>query len=276
MNPEAIFEYVLVDGYVESTKNPEIFENLTGTAIYEVLRVVNGKPMFLEDHLERVYNSANLTNYNMQFNRDEIVTHIKRLISENGIKNNNIKLLLTFDKHGKEVFLVYGIESFYPPISYYEEGIRTVLYNYQREKPNAKVQHIGFKEKVNGFINKEKAFEALLINDEGYILEGSRSNIFFIMEGQLFTTPATEVLLGITRKHIISLGSKIGYPVIERSLHKRELNSVEGLFISGTSVGILPISSVEELQLPKKDHRIIAELLEGYQNLVNDMCLSNS
>lgn len=276
MKPEAIFDCILVDGDMESTKKLEIFKNLTGPAIYEVIRVVNGKPMFLEDHLERVYNSANLTNYNMKFNKNQIVTHINRLINENEINNNNIKLLLTFDEGGKETFLVYGIDSFYPPISYYEEGIRTLLYNHQREKPNAKVQQIDFRQKVKEFITKANAFEALLINDDGYILEGSRSNMFFIMDGQLFTTPATEVLLGITRKYIISLAKKLGYPVVERNLHKDELSNLEGIFISGTSVGILPVSSVEELKLPKDNHKIIMTLLEGYQNLVNDMSSDNT
>ncbi len=78
-----------------------------------------------------------------------------------------------------QVFLVFFIKSFYPPKEYYENGIHTTLFHYERQNPNAKVQIGGdFKMEVAKKLEEEKAFEALLVNQSGYIPEGSRSNMF--------------------------------------------------------------------------------------------------
>ncbi|MGM0396073.1 MAG: aminotransferase class IV [Bacillota bacterium] len=271
MTPEAIFEYLSVNGKLESVEEAKVFDRITGPAIYEVIRVVNGKPLFLEDHLERIFKSSELAEFNITYNKDDIRAHVMRLIDSDDIGDNNIKLLATTDESGEEMFLIYAVDSFYPPSSYYNEGVKTILFNHQRDNPNAKVQHSDFRQRVKDAMTRENAFEALLVNEQGYILEGSRSNMFYVMNQKLYTAPAADVLLGITRKHIIALALRLGYPVLERRLHKDEIDKLEGMFISGTSVGILPVSWIDDKKLPTVDNIIINKLVEGYKGLMNEV-----
>jgi len=271
MQQEAIFEFISVNGRIVKTEDAQVFERVKGSAIYEVIRVVKGNPMFLDDHLVRMVGSAKLADFKLPYDLDEIRDHVIRLIASNGIVDNNIKLLATTDDTGKGLFMVYGVESFYPPESYYRQGIKVILFNHQRENPNAKVQHSDFRQRVKIAMDEEKAFEALLVNEEGHILEGSRSNMFYVLDGRLYTAPASDVLLGITRKHIIALSLRLGYAVHERRLHKDELGRVEGLFVSGTSIGVLPVSMVDDLKLPTMGNEIISDLVEGYKSLMNDV-----
>ena len=271
MQSEAIFKYLSVDGELIKVEESIIFERITGPAIYEVIRVVKGNPMFLEDHLVRMFASAKLADFRIPFDRDEIRSQVLRLINANNIDNNNIKILSTLDDSGAEIFLVYAVESFYPPEYYYKEGIKTILFDHQRENPNAKVQHSDFRQRVKDAMNSKDAFEALLVNGRGHILEGSKSNMFYVMNNKLYTAPATDVLLGITRKHIIALSMRLGYPVLERRLSKDELDKLEGLFISGTSIGVLPVAWIDDIELPTAKNKIVNELVEGYRHLMNEL-----
>ncbi|WP_422484409.1 aminotransferase class IV [Gudongella sp. DL1XJH-153] len=271
MKPEAIFKYLSVDGKLMEVEESTVFDRITGPAIYEVVRVVKGNPMFLEDHLERMFGSAKLADLRIPYNRDEIRSQVLRLIKANNIDNNNIKILYTLDESEVEIFLVYAVESFYPPENYYREGIKVILFEHQRENPNAKVQHSDFRQRVKNAMNNKDAFEALLVNGQGHILEGSRSNMFYVMNNTLYTAPAEDVLLGITRKHIIALSMKLGYPVLERRLGRDELDKLEGLFISGTSVGVLPVSWIDDIELPTAENKIVNELVEGYKQLMNEV-----
>ncbi len=271
MKSEAIFEYLSVDGELKNVEDTTIFERITRPAIYEVIRVAKGNPMFLDDHLERMFDSAKLADFRITYNRDEIRSHVLRLINADNIDNNNIKLLSTLDESGAEIFLIYAVESFYPPEYYYSEGIKTILFDHQRENPNAKVQHSDFRQRVKDAMNSKDAFEALLVNGQGHILEGSRSNMFYVMNKKLYTAPTADVLLGITRKHIIALAMKLGYPVLERRLGKDEIDKLEGLFISGTSVGVLPVAWIDDIELPTAENKIVNELVEGYKHLMNEL-----
>jgi len=171
--------------------------------------------------------------------------------------------------------MVYCIESFYPPNDYYLKGINTVLYNYERKNPNAKVLVSTFKEDVTKVIKQNNSFEALLVTDEGYIPEGSRSNVFFVKGEKLFTAPKKDVLLGITRKHVFKICGSLNIKVIEESINKQDLNKLEGAFISGTSVNILPISYIGELKLDSVNNKILTEIIKAYNTLIDEYISNN-
>lgn len=267
MKPEAIFDYIFVDGECEKISESMVFEKVTGTAIYEVIRVSGGRPLFLEDHLARMFQSAGLIEFKIGYDKSQIEAFVANLISANEIDNNNIKILAAETKEGNNIFLVYAVKSFYPPESYYRDGVNTISFRHQRATPNAKVQHSEFRERVKEAMDKADAFEALLVNEEGYILEGSRSNMFYVMDEVLFTAPASDVLLGITRKHIIKMAENMGYKVRERRLHESELKKVEGLFISGTSIGVLPVSKVNGTRLETAKNKLVIGLVEEYRKI---------
>ena len=264
MKPEAIEKFYMVNGKLESTNNMEIFKKIERSPIYEVIRVIEGVPLFLEEHLKRMRKSAYIINYPIERTDKEIEEDIERLILQNEVKNLNIKLLCVDIDGIGQVFLTYFIESFYPPVEYYQKGIHTILFHYERENPNAKIQRIFFKEEVARQLKEKKAFEALLVNKEGYIPEGSRSNMFFVKGKTIYTAPRGDVLLGITRKYIFDVCRELNIKVVEENINVKDLDKIDGAFISGTSVNVLPISSIDDIKLNSVNNNIIKEVNKAY------------
>ncbi|NMB28010.1 MAG: aminotransferase class IV [Tissierellia bacterium] len=270
MRPEAIKKFYMINGQLESTTNIKIFEKIEKSPIYEVIRVIDGVPLFLEEHLERMRKSAYIINCQIEREDREIKEDIKKLIIQNKVENLNIKLLCVDIEGMGQAFLTYFIESFYPPVEYYKEGIHTILFHYERENPNAKVQMVSFREEVARQLKEKEAFEALLVNKDGYIPEGSRSNMFFVKDGRIYTAPKGDVLLGITRKYIFDVCEKLNVKVIEENIHVEDLNKVDGAFMSGTSVNVLPIATIDHIKLDSVNNKIIKEINNAYVNKMKE------
>lgn len=266
MKIEAILKYYLCNGSMYSINEKEPFLKIVDPVVYEVIRVIDGVPLFLEEHLERMRKSAELTDVKISYSDQEIEKDIKLLIKENDVKNLNVKLL--FDSSAN--YFVFFINSYYPEKEVYEKGIHTILYNSERKNPNAKVINVSFKDQVNKKIKEEGAFEALLVNKEGYITEGSRSNMFFVKGQKVFTAPAGEVLMGVTRKHIMNICDKLGIEVIERNISVNELKYLDGAFMTGTSVNVLPISSIDKLKYDSVVNEIINKIQKEYIKDLNE------
>lgn len=275
MRPEAIRDYYIVNGRVESTANLDIFNHIEKPPIYEVIRAVEGVPLFLEDHLKRMYDSGEIIGYDIDKDKEDISKDIRSLILKNKVDNLNVKLLSTEIEDMGKVFLVYNIESFYPPEEYYKQGIHTTLFHYERSNPNAKVLFTSFKEDVAKALQEKNAFEALLVSKSGYIPEGSRSNIFFVKGDKVYTANGSDVLIGITRKHIFNVCEKLNIKIIEESIHIDDLNKLDGGFMSGTSVNVLPISTIDDIKLDSVNNPIIKEINKEFINQIREYILNH-
>jgi len=265
MKIEAIRQYFIVNGKLIPTSNTEAFEKIEEPVIYEVIRVIQGVPLFLEEHLERMKKSADLVGVRLHREDEEIHKDIMRLIEANEEENLNVKLLYT-SPEGNPMLFAYFIKSFYPPEEYYRTGIHTILFNYERENPNAKIERSSFREKINKELEKSKAFEALLVNSKGYVTEGSRSNMFFVKGNKIYTAPEGAVLLGITRKYILQVCKELNIEVVEENTHIDEIPKLDGAFMSGTSVNVLPISSINDIKLDSVNNPVIKKVSHGYMN----------
>lgn len=275
MKSEARNKYFkLNDIILETSDDHHIFQEIVKPSIYEVIRVIDGVPIFLDDHLDRMFTSASIIDYEMSYNKDEIKNSIKEVILKNEVKNQNIKLLgSTVDND--RVFLIYFKDSFYPPKEYYNNGIKTILYEHERDNPNAKVQVNNFRKDVEGAREKNNAFEALLVNKEGYIPEGSRSNIFFVKNDQIYTAPSDQVLLGITRKYIFSVAEILNIDIIEKTIHKDDIRKLEGAFMTSTSVDVLPITRIDNMIIESTDNEVIRNLNASYNDLIKNFIKKN-
>ncbi|OOM16295.1 aminotransferase class IV [Clostridium saccharobutylicum] len=230
--------------------------------IYEVLRVIDGKPIFLENHLERMKNSFKLINKEFTLKYDEISAKINRLIQLENKTEGNIKLTYGINE---KVLRVFFIQHSYPSEDLYEHGVKTILYFGERENPNAKIVNDNFREKVSKEITASNAFEAILVDRNGYITEGSKSNIFMVKNGELLTSPTKAVLPGVTRGEIIKIAEKLGIRVKEVEYRYDEINKLDGMFISGTSPKVLPINKVDNVEL-NQNNDIIINLMREYDN----------
>lgn len=265
MENEAILDYGMHNGspYKALQKNP--LASLKGHSIYEVIRIIDGIPLYLEEHIERLRKSAKLINQNINRSDKELIEDIYKLVDRNKEYNLNVKILCgNFQENNEDVYL-YFMKSFYPPKDIYKKGINTILYKSERKNPHAKTLNKELRQGVNEKMKEKNAFEALLVNYNNQITEGSRSNVFFARDNILYTPPGSKVLLGVTRTKILELCKLNNIQVVERNISTLDLEGYDGGVITGTSVNVLPIRSIEDIILDSPDIDIIQRLINIYE-----------
>ncbi len=264
MDNEAILKYYMYNGEIVPTSNEDGFKEATSPLIYEVIRIIDGVPVFLEGHIDRMRKSAELIGKTIKKSDEEITEEIHKLIDANKEHSMNIKLLCTNVDSPDQTFMIYYIKSSYPEKEVYEKGIHTILFHSERENPNAKIVNANLRQRINDEIKNQGAYEALLVNRNGYITEGSRSNMFFVKGDKVYTAPAGDVLLGITRNEIMNVCREQNIEVIEEEVHKDSLKDLDGAFMTGTSVNALPITTIDDIRLDSVNNIIVSKIAEGY------------
>lgn len=237
---------------------------MKSTIIYEVLRIIDGKALFLEDHLERMKNSFDLINEKFSLNNDEIELKIKKFINKENKLCGNIKITYSIFEKTLDVFF---INHSYPDKEMYDNGVKTILYFGERENPNAKILNDDFRCKINEEIENNNAYEAILVDRNGIITEGSRSNIFMIKNNTILTSPTKSILPGVTRKKVLELANKLDFKVLEEEYNYKKINELDAMFICGTSPKILPIALVNDIEMDAKNP-VILKLMEEYDDSV--------
>lgn len=261
-------DYYLYNG--ETKKSSEFnaeFMN-KGKSLYEVIRVIDGLPIFLERHMERLFLSSKLVDLTVPYNISEIKSKIHELLAVNKCNIGNIKIVFNFYK-GECNFYAYFLKHSYPSKEEYENGVKTILFHGERDNPNAKVVNLSFREAVDLKIKESGAYEAILIDRDGKVTEGSKSNIFMIKGKEVFTAPISKVLPGITREFIIKAAVKRGYKVTEIEYNYKDIKNLDGMFISGTSPKVLPIRSVDEIELLSNQNQVVKDIMTGYDEEIS-------
>jgi branched-chain amino acid aminotransferase len=121
MNKEAVKNYFIINGEIISTDDMRVFDTIKISPIYEVIRIMDGIPLFFEEHVKRMRRSAEIVGKTIFRKDQEIIGDIKKLIEANNVKNLNVKLLSAYEEGKKETFLAYFIESYYPDEKVYRE-----------------------------------------------------------------------------------------------------------------------------------------------------------
>lgn len=261
---ECINNFFIEDNKI---KESNLFEEKwikEGKSLYEVIRIIDGAPLFLKSHLTRFYNSAKLEGLSLWLDEKDIREKINKLIEVNKVSIGNIKLVFNFNKNNK--FLCYFLKHNYPKGLDYKEGVKTILYHGERENPNAKVINMDFRKVVGEKIKEEKVYEAILVDRNGYITEGSKSNIFMIKDGKVITAPVEKVLPGITRQNIIDVCKNLNLKIKEEKVYYKDIDKLDGLFISGTSPKVLPIKFVDNIQFKSSENQLIVRIMKGYND----------
>jgi len=220
--------------------NDDILQS--GKVVYEVIRVEEGVPLYVEDYLDRLEKTIHLSGINVDFSRNHILESILRLIRINDHKSGPVKLMLSSDD-----FLLHYMKPYLPDTDGYISGVKTIFMHEERINPNAKVWNAVFREKIIAALKQSGAYEAILVSKNQEITEGSRSNVFFVKGDKLFTAPASTVLPGITRMKVLKACSLVGIKVNEVPLPFGEIRNFESAFLTGTSRKVLPISQIDDL-----------------------------
>lgn len=233
----------------------EVEPLINDAKIYEVIRVIEGRAIFLKEHFQRMNESIHLSGIEGSLNYEEFKNSAELLIKENSFKNLNIRVSYFYDK--KPFTLFYFIESYYPSKEEFIEGVHTITVKMERANPNVKAFQKEFKDNVTRIIKEEKAFEAILINHDDTVSEGSKSNIFFVKDNKLITSPDSSVLLGVTRNKVISVCEENLIEVEKRIIRLDEIESFDGVFLTGTSNDVLPIKTIDDMLFNSSENEVV-------------------
>ncbi|URZ06252.1 aminotransferase class IV [Clostridium felsineum] len=266
---KCVQEYFVLNGKVEKV---EVFDGdfvNRGKSIYEVIRIIDGVPLFLDKHIARLERSFGLEQLKMSTDIKHVKRDIFTLIKANKAKEGNIKIVFNY-LDGEYSTYLYFIKHKYPDKLDYENGVKTILYNGERENPNAKVINLNFRQMVDKEIKEKGVFEAILVDRNGNITEGSKSNIFMVQDNIVYTAPREDVLPGITREVIVGICKQCGYTVEDRRISCKEISKLQGLFISGTSPKVLPISQVDNIEINSQNNETIRNIRKAYDNYISN------
>jgi len=245
-----------------------------GISVYEVIRVINGRLLFLEDHYERLKTSLSLTGHSYTPDLTEFVRLLHLLLEANKFAEGNIKIVINFKPAVDPCFLLYYIPHHYPSDKQYQEGVTLSTFRFVREEPNKKIWRSEFRKKVKELTASGSVYEILLVSPQGFITEASRANIFFLKENTLFTAPAGTVLPGITRKHIFTICHQLNIELFEKTILKNELENFNGAFITGTSPKVLPVQRIDNTGYIV-GHELINRLMKAFEELIEEYFRNN-
>jgi len=269
---EPVREYFVKDGVVMQTRQFDPAWSKGRKTSYEVMRVIDGAPLFAEEHVSRLIQSAMKAGLKEIIDPEKIKDSIGKLIHANTREDGNILFCLIPDKE-KVYVLSWYVEHHYPLEEDYRSGVFVRTMKAIRKQPNAKIWNAELRSKAQYLISSSDAYEVLLVDKKKNITEGSKSNIFFIRGNSVFTTPEADVLQGITRQKVLQLCSDSLIKVSEQEIALQELAFYEAAFITGTSPGILPVSMIEKHRF-NTSNEIMKKLMAAYNTLVGEAAIS--
>lgn len=238
----------------------------SGTAIFRLL-----------DHTDRLFRSLHILRMNMPYDRDTINAACLDALRKNHLESAYIRPMCFYGAEGMGLradnLKVHAIIAAWSWGSYLgsdglEKGIRIKTSSFTRHHVNITM----CKAKANGnYINSMLALqealdcgydEALLLDNEGYVAEGSGENIFIVRNGALYTPDLTSALEGITRDTIMTLAEECNYRVVEKRLTRDEVYIADEAFFTGTAAEVTPIRELDGRQIGNGQRGPITEKLQ--------------
>ncbi len=264
-----MIEYAYLNGQIVPTKDANInvadLGLLRGYGVFDFFRAIDGRPIFMDDHLDRFEKSRSYLGLHIDVNRDEIKVAILTLIERNHHSLLGIKLVCTggYSDDGYTLPPSPNLMMLAKPFVFhpFEMGLKLMKVEHQRDMPTIKTTNYI---KPISLLPKMKEINAddVLYHMNGYISESSRSNIFIIKNGVLIT-PHSGILEGITRKRILSFAPQI-LPVEVRQIHISEVQEANEVFLCGSTKRISPVTMIDEVKYATGPYttRLYERLLE--------------
>ncbi|MBI2436390.1 MAG: aminotransferase class IV family protein [Candidatus Magasanikbacteria bacterium] len=220
-----------------------------GFGVYENLRMRNFKIAHVDEHIKRLFESADLIHLIHHFDIKEIIDATLKLVEKNNIENANIKMILV----GGENPLLYTfmLAPKYLEKKEYRDGVKVISYHHERFLPQVKSLNMLPSYIIYKLAQKQNAYDALLIDRNGNISEGTRSNFFAIKNTTLYTPPREKVLNGITRRTVIKCAQKNNFEVSEQEIPLETIFEYDGAFLTNTSGKIVPIRTIDGTSFEK-------------------------
>ena len=252
-----------------------------GMGVFEGVRAYHaeqGPSIFrLAEHTERLFRSAHILGIAMPFDRAAINEAQRAAVRENGLDSAYIRPMCFYGSEGMGLradnLQVHCMVAAWDWGAYLGEegmtrGIRIRVSSFTRHHVNITM----CRAKANGnYMNSMLALrealdtgydEALLLDAEGYVMEGSGENIFIVRDGVLYTPDLTSALDGITRKTVIQLAREAGLEVVEKRITRDEVYIADEAFFTGTAAEVTPIREVDNREIGTGSRGPITEMLQ--------------
>jgi branched-chain amino acid aminotransferase len=225
---------------------------LRGYSAFEALRTYNRRPFHLDEHLNRLYRSAELIELTIPWSREELTQIVQEIIERNTYKHASIRLLVTGGETEDGILPVGkpGLAVLITPLGErdmerFARGYKLITTRWQRMAPEAKTTSYMAAIRALKEAAQRGADDALFVNEQGHVLEGTRSN-FFVFRKDTLVTPRAGVLLGITRSVVLNL-ARGRFSIEERPILLEELPLVDEAFLTGSSREIMPVVQIDDL-----------------------------
>jgi branched-chain amino acid aminotransferase len=225
---------------------------LRGYTVFESLRTYDRRPFHLDQHLIRLYRSANLIEMEIPWSREQISGVIRETIERNTYRHAAIRLLVTGGESedgilpsGKPLLAVLITPLGERDMERFAKGCKLITTKLQRTSPEAKTaNYIAAVRALKEAVRRDAA-DALFVNERDHVLEATRSN-FFIFRGDILVTPRRGILIGITRNVVLEL-ARSSFAIEERPVLLKELALADEAFITSSSKEITPVVQIDDL-----------------------------
>ena len=277
------FPYFSKDGQILSHAQAYIpLSNIAyqyGFGVYETLKIRNNILYFVDQHVDRLLHSAEQLEMQHAFTKNAITIYIQNLIdtliknSDNPKFSCNIKMLLIGGarKNENATLFILPLDPLYPNRKLYREGAKTITVHYERALPNVKSLNMLMSFLAFRKANELDCYDALLIDHNGNILEGTRTNFYVIKDKTIISPYEKDILEGVTRQTVLYIAKKKGYKVIEKDIpfaHIKE-NRYDGAFLTSTSTKIVPINQIDDFHFETISENI-QELIKLYDTFLDE------
>lgn len=254
---------IYIDGkyYSKDDAKISVFDHglLYGDGVFEGIRMYNGRIFRLEDHLDRLYDSARTIDLCIPMTKEEMAEAMKETIRRNNLKNGYIRPIVTRGigdlglcptKCPKATVIIIAVEwgAMYGDL--YEKGLRAVTVSIRRNPACALPPNVKSLNYLNNILAKIEANckggdEAIMFDMAGHISEGSGDNIFIVKNGIIYTPPTLNNLKGITRLVVLELARQLGLTLNESNIGYFDLYTADEVFVTGTAAEVAPIVYID-------------------------------
>ena len=253
-----------------------------GMGVFEGVRAYetpDGPAIFrLQEHTDRLFRSAHILGMKLPYDKETLIEAQKAAVRENGLKSGYLRPMAFFGPEAMGIsaknLSVHVIVAAWPWGAYLgqealDNGIRVKVSSFARHHVNITM----CKAKANGnYLNSILAHkevetdgydEALLLDVDGFVAEGSGENVFIVRNDKLYTPDLTSALEGITRDTLIQLAGELGIPVIEKRITRDEVYSADEAFFTGTAAEVTPIRELDNRSIGAGKRGPITEKLQA-------------
>jgi len=259
---------------------------LYGDGIYETLRVYKGIIFKMDEHINRLYRSAEMIGLTIPKKPEEIRKAVYKTIASNRQKEAVVRITISrgagplgLDPSlcSKPTFVIISNKFRNYPAEYYSNGVKVSVVKTRRNYGPAldpRIKSLNFLNNVLAKIEAKNSgsYEALMLNYQGYLAEGTISNVFFINKKDMLCTPAIKVgiLDGITRGMILDIAEELGLKSREGCFRRRDIYNAREVFITNTSMEVMPVTSIDAVRIRGNAGRLTAMIHNKYKEKVSE------